>query len=146
MSDPVRPHGLGFPVLHHLSNSRPFSWRCHPTISSSVVPFVSCLQSFPASGSFLMSWLFASGGQSIEASAAASVLSMSIQGWFSLRLAVLISLAVQGVLKSVQQHHSSKASILWCFAFFILLYSCELNIIKVTSKLNRWDWLSFQHD
>ena len=62
------------------SNSRPLSWWCHPTISSSVVPFSSCLQSFPASRSFPMSRLFASGGQSIGASA--SVLSMNIQGWF----------------------------------------------------------------
>ena len=66
-------------------------WR-HPTISSSVVPFSSCLQSFPASGSFPMSWLFASGGQSIGASASVSVLPMNIQGWFPLGLTGLISL------------------------------------------------------
>ena len=65
----------GFPVLHRLpvfSNSCPLSWWCHPTISSSVVPFSSHLQSFPASQSFLMSWLFMSGGQSNGASASAS--------------------------------------------------------------------------
>ena len=66
------------------SNSCPLSRWCHPTISSSVVPFSSCLQSFPASGSFQMSQFFASGGQSIEVSAAASVLPMNIQDWFPL--------------------------------------------------------------
>ena len=68
------------------SNSCPLSWWCHPTISSSVVPFSSRLQSFPASGSFPMNQLFASGGQSIGASASASVLPMNIQDWFPLGL------------------------------------------------------------
>ena len=63
------------------SNSCPLSWWCHPTISSSAVPFSSCLQFFPASGSFLMSQLFASGGQSIEVSASTSVLPMNTQDW-----------------------------------------------------------------
>ena len=63
------------------SNSCPLSRWCHPTISSSVVPFSSCLQSFPASGSFLMSRLFPSGGQSIGVSASASILPMNIQDW-----------------------------------------------------------------
>ena len=71
------------------SNSCPSSWWCHPTILSSVVPF-SCLLSFPASGSFLMSHLFVSGGQSIGASALASVLPMNIQDWFPLGLTGLI--------------------------------------------------------
>ena len=66
------------------SNSCPLSWWCHPTISSSVIPFSLCLQSFPASGSFPMSRLFTSGSQSSWASA--SVLSMNIQGWFPLGL------------------------------------------------------------
>ena len=66
------------------SNSCPLSQWCHPTISSSVIPFSSCLQSSPVSGSFLMSQLFASGGQSITASASASVPPMNIQGWFPL--------------------------------------------------------------
>ena len=81
------------------SNSCPLSHQCHPTISSSVPPF-SSLQSFPASGSFPMGWLFASGGQSIGASA--SVLAMSIQGWFSLGLTGLISL-----LSKQDSHESS---------------------------------------
>ena len=73
MSDSLRPRGLQharppcpLPAPGTCSNSRPSSWRCHPTISSSVVPFSSCLQSFPASGSFQMSQFFASGGQSIK--------------------------------------------------------------------------------
>ena len=73
----------GFPVHHQLggvySNSCPLSQWCHPTISSSVIPFSSCLQSFPASGSFLMSQFFPSGGQSIGISASASVLPMNFQ-------------------------------------------------------------------
>ena len=75
----------------------PSSRWCLPTISSSVVLFSFCLQSFPASGRFPMSWLFASGGQSIGASASASVLPMSIQGWFPLRLTGLISLLPNGL-------------------------------------------------
>ena len=74
------------------SNSCPSSLWCHPIISSSVAPFSSCPQSFPASGSFLMSQPFASGGQGIEASASASALPMNIQDWFPLGLTGLISL------------------------------------------------------
>ena len=79
------------------SNSYPLSRWCHPTISSSVVPFSSCLQSFPASGSFPMNLLFAAGGQSIGASASASVLPKNIQGWFPLGLTSLISLRSKGL-------------------------------------------------
>ena len=74
------------------SNSCPLSWWCHPTISSSVATFYSCPQSFPASGSFPMSWLFTWGGQKIGASASALVLPMDILGWFPLELTSLISL------------------------------------------------------
>ena len=81
------------------SNSCPLSQWCHPAISSSVAPFSSCHQAFPASGSFSMSGLFASGGQSISASASASVLPMNIQGWFPLGLTVLISLQSKGLLR-----------------------------------------------
>ena len=79
------------------SNSCPLSQWCHPTISSSVVPFSSHLQSFPASGSFLMSWLFTPGGQRIGVSVSASVLPMNIQGWFSLGLTGWISLQSKGL-------------------------------------------------
>ena len=85
----------GFPVLHHpgaCSNACSLSPWCHPTISSSVIAFSSCLQSFPASGFFLMSWLMASGDRSIGASSSASVLLVNIQNWFPLGLTGLISL------------------------------------------------------
>ena len=99
VSDSLRSYGLQHPRLSCLSpspgacsNSCPLNWWCHPTISFSVVPFSSGLQSFPASGSFLMSWLFISGGQSIEPSASASIFPMNIQDWFPLELTGLISL------------------------------------------------------
>ena len=104
MFNSLWPHGLQHARLPcpslspgACSNSCPLSQWCHPNISSSVVPFSSCLQSFPASGSFPMSWPFASGGQSIEASALVSVLPMYIQGWFSLGLPGLISLQSKGL-------------------------------------------------
>ena len=93
------------------TNSCLSSWWCHPTISSSVVPFFSCIQSFPSSGSFPRSQFFTSGGQSIGVSALASVLPMNIQGWFPLGFTGLISLQSKG-LSSLLQYHSSKTSIL----------------------------------
>ena len=100
------------------SSSCPLSQWCHPTISSSV-PFSSCPQSFPESGSFPMIWLFTSGGQSIVASASASDHSVNIQGWFPLGWTGLISLLSKG-LSSLLQYHSLKASILWHSAFFMV--------------------------
>ena len=89
VSDSLWPHGLQHvrppcpsPTPRACSNSCSLSQWCHPTISSSVVPFPSCLQSFPASGSFPMSQFFKSGGQSIGASASASVFLNNIQDWF----------------------------------------------------------------
>ena len=82
------------------SSSSPSSRWFHPTISSSVVPFSSCLQSFPASGSFPMSQFFASGGKNIRASTSASVLPMNIQDWFPLGLTGLISLLSEGLSRS----------------------------------------------
>ena len=107
------------PTPRVYSNSCPLCWWCHPTISSSVVPFSSCLQSFPASGSFPMSQFFASGGQSIGVSASTSVLPMNIQDWFLLWLTGLISLLSKG-LSRVLQLHSSKASILRHSDLFIV--------------------------
>ena len=106
------------------SNSYPLGQWCHPTISSSVVPFSSHPQSFPASGSFQVSQFFASGGQSIGVSASKSVFPMTIQDWFPLGWTGWISLQSQG-LSRVFSNTSSKASILWRSAFFIiqLLYS-----------------------
>ena len=91
------------------SNSCPLSWLCHPTISSSVISFSSCLQSFPASGSFQMSQFFISGGQSIAVSAAISVLPMNIQDWFPLGWTGWISLQSKGLSRvfsniTVQKH------------------------------------------
>ena len=98
MSDSLQPHGLYYTRLPYPSLSPGVCWNscllsqwCHPIISSSISPLSSCLQSFPASGSFLMSRFFASGDQSIGASASASVLPMNIQGWFLLGLTSLIS-------------------------------------------------------
>jgi len=123
----LRPHGpqhswppCPSPTSEANSNSCPLSRWCHPTISASVGPFSSCPWSFPASGSFPMSQVFASGGQGIGASA--SVFPMNIQGWFPLGLTGLISL-LQRTLKSLLQHHSSKAPALWCSALFMFQLS-----------------------
>ena len=117
------------------SNSCPSSQWSHPTISTSVVPFSSHLQSFPASGSFPVSQIFTSGGQSIGASASA-VLTMNIQDWFPLELSGLISLQYKG-LSSLLQHHSSKASVLQCSAFFIIQPSHPHMTIGKTIALTR---------
>ena len=105
-------------TLGACSNSYPSSRWCHLTISASVIPFSSHLQYCPASGSFPVSQVFTSGGQSIGASASASVLPMNIQEWFPLGLTGLISLQSKGTLKSLLQNHSSKASILQRSTFF----------------------------
>ena len=123
VSDSFQPHGLQhtrlpcpppFPGI--CWNSCPLGQWCHPTISSSVALFSSCLQSFPASGSFPVSWLFTSGGQNIGASASASVFPVNIKGWFPLGLAVLISLQSKRVISSttVQKY------LLWCSAFLMI--------------------------
>ena len=116
MSNSLLPHGLQqdrlpcpSPSPRVCSNSCPLSQWCHPTISSSVVPISSHLQSFPASGSFPMSWLFPSGGQSIGASASASVFPKNIQGWFPLGQTGLNSLLSKGLSRvfsstTVQNH------------------------------------------
>ena len=115
MSDSLWPHGLQHARIPCLSptprawpNSCPSSQWCHATISSSVIPFF-CLQSFPASRSFPVSQFFSSGGQSIGASASASVLPMNIQDWFPLGLTSLISLQSKGLSRvfsntTVQNH------------------------------------------
>ena len=101
------------------SNSCPLNRWCHPTFSSSVIPFSSHLQSFPASGSFPVSQLFTSGGQSIGVSAWAAVLPISIQDWFPLGWTGLISMLSKGV-SSLLQRPNSKASILQHSAFFMV--------------------------
>ena len=113
MSNSLWPHGLqharppcSSPVPRVYSNSCPLSQWCHPTISSSVIPFSSCLQSFPASGSFPMSQFFTSGGQSVVVSASASVLPMNIQDWFPLGWISLKSKGLSRVFSNtmVQKH------------------------------------------
>ena len=115
MSDSLQPHGLQYArpscpsTPGACSNSCPSYRWCHPTISSSVVPFSSCLQSFPASRSFPVSQFFASCGQGIGASASASVLPMNIQDWFPLGWTGWISLQFKGLSRvfsntTVQKH------------------------------------------
>ena len=131
MSSSLWPHGLqhtrllcSSPSPRVCSNSCPLSWYCHPTTSPFIIPFSSCSQSFPASGSFWMSWLFISGGQCLGTSASASVLPMNSQGWFPLGLTGLILLfkGLSRVFSSTAiwkhqffgaKHHNSKASFLW---------------------------------
>ena len=116
VSDSLWTHGLQharlpcpLPTPGACSNSRSLSWWCHPTMSSFVVPFSSCLQSFPASGSFPMIQFFASGAQSIGVSASVSLLPMNIQHWFPLGLTGLISLQSKGLSRvfsgtTIQKH------------------------------------------
>ena len=129
----LRPHGLQHarppcpsptPGVH--SNSRPLSQWCHPTISSSVVPFSSCLQSFPTSGSFQMSQLFTSGGQSIGVSASTSVLPMNTQDWSPLGWTGWISLQSKGLSRvfsntTVQKHQFFGA----LFSLFLRLFTMK---------------------
>ena len=116
MSDSLWPHGLQHarlpcpsPTPGTCSNSCPSGQWCHPTISSSVIPFSSCLQSFPATGSFPINQFFASGCQSVGVSVSASVLPMNIQDWFALGFTGLISLQSKGLSRvfsntTVQKH------------------------------------------
>ena len=126
MFDSLRPHGLQHarppcpsPTPRACSNSSLSSQWCHPTISSSVILFSSCLQSFPASGSFPMSQFFESDGQSIGVSASASVFPMNIKDWFPLGLTGWISLQSKGLSRvfsntTVQKHQFFSAQLsLW---------------------------------
>ena len=113
LCDPMNCSTPDFPVLHYfLEFAETHSQWCHPTISSSDALFSFCPQFFPASGSFPMSWLFASGGQIIGASSSASVLPVNIQGWFSLGLTGLIALLSKGLSRVFT------GSIVWKYQFF----------------------------
>ena len=147
MSDFLWAHGLQHarPPCPSLtprvcSNSCPLSWWWHPAISSSVIPF-HCFQSFPASWSFLISQLFTSGGQSTGASASSPVLPMNI-GLISFRMDWLDLLAVQGTLKSLLQHHSSKASVIWYSALFTVQLSHAYMTTGKTIPLTKWTFVS----
>ena len=123
VSDSLWPQGLQHtrlscpsPTPRAYSNSCPLHWWCHPTISFSVIPFSSCLQSFPELGSFQMSQFFTSGGQSTGVSASASVLPMNIQEWFPLSLTGWISLQSKGLSAvfsntTFQKHQSFGAQV-----------------------------------
>ena len=144
MSHSLWPHGLQHarlpcpsPSPGACSHSCPSSWWWHPTISSSLVPFSSHLQTFPSSGSFLMSQLVVSGSQNIGASASASVLPMNTQDWFPSGWTGWISLQSKGLLKSLLQLHSSKASILGRSAFFIVQVSHPYRTTGKTIALTR---------
>ena len=133
----LRSHGLQhsrllcpLPTPGACSNSSPLSQWCHPTISSSVVPFSSCLQPFPASGSFPMSQFFSSGGQRIGASA--SVLPMNIQDWFPFGWTGWNSLLCNGL---------SKPPIIWCSAFFIVQHSHPYMTTWKDITFTRWTFV-----
>ena len=144
MSDSLQSHGMQLarlpcpsPTPRAYLNSYPSSWWCHPTISSSVIAFSSCLQSFQAPGSFQMSQFFESGGQNTGVSAPALTLPMNFRTDF-LRMDWLDLLVVQGILKHLLQHHTSKASILQHSAFFMgqfsHLYVTAGKIIALTRR------------
>ena len=143
-SDSLWPHGLQYARPPCLSpspgvcpTSCPLNWWCHPTVSSSVTLFSFCLQSFSASGSFPMSQFFATGGQSIGASASASALPMNIQDWFPLGWTGWNSLQSKR-LSSLFQLHSSKISILQHSAFFIVQLSHPYMTTAKSIALTRW--------
>ena len=149
MSGSLPPHGLqnarlSYPSLTPggCSDSCPSSQWCHPTISSSVIPFSSCLQSFPTSGSFPMGQLFASGGQSIGISALATVLPTNIQDWFPLELTGWISLQSKGLPRVFSNTTVSKASTLQCLAFFMVQLSYPYMTTGKTVVLTRWTFVS----
>ena len=147
MSQSLWPHGLQHtrppcpsPTPRAYSNSCPSCQWCHPTISSSVIPFSSCLQSFPASGSFPMSWFFTSGGRSIGASASASVLPMNIHDWLPLGLTSLISLQSKGLSRvfsdtTVQKHQFFGAQLSLCFWSF---FYRNWDILEVFNREDLW--------
>ena len=149
MSNSLWPHGLPHPRLPCpsptpgiCSNSRPLSRWFRSTTSSSVVPFSSHLQSFPASGSFPMSQFFISGGHSYWSFSFSISPSNEHSGLTSFPMNWLNLLAVQGTLKSLFQHHSSKASILWYSAFFIVQLSHPYMTIGKTISLTRQTFVS----
>ena len=130
MSDSLQPHGLQHarppcpsPTPGVYSNPCPSSRWCHPAISSSVIPFSSCPQPLPASGSFPVSQLFTWGGPSIGVSASASVLPMNTQDWFPLGWTGWISLQSKGLSRIFSKTIAQKPSIFWCSAFFTVQLS-----------------------
>ena len=149
MSNLLQHHGLQHTRPLHPSpfprvcwNSCPLSQWCCPTISSSVIHFSSCPQSFRASGSLPISLLFTSGGQSIGASTSASVLPMNIQGWFPLGFTGLIPLLSKGTLNHHLQHHTLKPLIHQCSAFVMVQLSHRYTTIGKTIALTIWTFVA----
>ena len=141
LCNPMNCSTPGLPVNHQLPEfTKTHIHRVH-AISSSVVPFCSCPQSLPASQSFLMSQLFTWGGQSTGVSASASNLPMNTQALISFRMDWLDLLGVQGTLKSLLQHHSSKALILRHSAFFTVQLSHPYMTTGKTIALTRWTFV-----
>ena len=144
----LQPHGLQHawlpcpsPTPEACSNSGPSSQWCHPTSSSSVIPFSSCFQSFLTSGSYPVSQLFPSGGQSIGASASASVLPMNIQDWFPLGLTGLVSLQFKELSRvfsnmTVQKHQFSGAQLSLRSSSHIHMW-----LLEKTIALTRWTFV-----
>ena len=145
MSDSLQLHGLQHtrppclsPTPGACSNSCPSSQWCHPAISSSVVPFSSCPQSFPASGSFPMRQFFTSGGQRIGASVSASVLPMNIQNWFPLGWTGWISLLSKGLSRVFSNTTVQKRQF-----FGAQLYGPTLTSIHDYWKNHSFDYVDF---
>ena len=158
----LQPHGLQHarlpcpsPSPRACSNWFPLSWWCHPTISSSVIPFPSHLQSLPSSGSFPMSWLFMSGGQSIGASASTLVLPMNIQGWFHFGLTGWIFLQSKGLSRIFSNTTVQKASILRLSAFLMAIWMViqidqfknfrDKKILQENFRCKQLSWIIFLH-
>ena len=129
------------PTSGACSNSCPLSKWCYPTTSSSVVPFSSCLQSFPTSGSFPMSQLFASCGQKYRSFSFSISPSKEYSGLIFFMIDWVDLFAVQRTLKSLLQHHSSKSSILRCSAFFVVQLSHPYMTAGETKALTRWTFV-----
>ena len=140
LCDPMDCNMAGFLVHHQLPELAQthvqLSWWCHPTISSSGIPFSSCLQSCPASGSFPMSQFFVSGGRSIGASASASVFPINIQCWFPLGFTGLISLQSEGLSRVFSNTTTFKSINSLALSF---LYSPTLTSIHDYWKNNSFD-------
>ena len=142
------PMDCSMPSFHVLSpspgacsNSCPLCRGCHPTISSSVTPFSSCLQSFPASGSFSMSWLFTSGGQSIGDSSSASVLPMNNQDWFPLGLTGYFSLLSKGLSRILSSTIVQKHQFFGAQPFFVIQLSHPYINTGKTITLTIWTFV-----
>ena len=148
VSDSLWPHELQHARPHCPSptpgvypNSCPWNWWCYLTISSSVIPFSSRLQSFPTSGSFQMSQLFASGGQSSGVSASTSVLPMNTQDWFPLGWTGWISLQSKGLSRVFSNTTVQKHQFFSCSAFFIVQLSHPYMTTGKTIALTRWTFV-----